>query len=152
MAPSGEVILRFLVSGRSLRGTVVGVGLGPAQDGENSVVTNKISQWDVLTGSRRLKHSGSVDLGRLHARANGNSPRRSAPHPQKHVHLQTEGAQMFGYMSPRKCAAVIGVSSASSTSGAVARHSRARGGGLGRRILNVLSAGYLSVRPIGRSY
>ena len=54
MAPSREVILRLLVSGRSVRGTVVGVGLGAAEDGENSVVTNKISQWDLLTGSRRL--------------------------------------------------------------------------------------------------
>ena len=34
---------------------------------------------------------------------------------------------------------------------AVTRHSRARGGRLGRRIPNVTSAGYLSVGPIGRS-
>ena len=39
MAPSREVILRLLVSGRSLRATVFGVGLRRAQDALNTYVT-----------------------------------------------------------------------------------------------------------------
>ena len=39
MAPSGEVILRLLVSGRSLRATVFGVGPRRAEDDKNNYVT-----------------------------------------------------------------------------------------------------------------
>ena len=38
MAPSREVILRVLVSGRSLRATVFGVGLRRAQDAKSTYV------------------------------------------------------------------------------------------------------------------
>ena len=41
MAPSREVILRLLVSVRSVRGTVVGVGLRRAQDATNTYVTGR---------------------------------------------------------------------------------------------------------------
>ena len=41
MAPSREVILRALVSGRSLRATVFGVGLRRAQDATNTYVTGR---------------------------------------------------------------------------------------------------------------
>ena len=39
MAPSREVILRVLVSGRSLRATVFGVGPRRAEDAKNTYVT-----------------------------------------------------------------------------------------------------------------
>ena len=39
MAPSREVILRVLVSGRSLRAMVFGVGLRRAQDAKNTYVS-----------------------------------------------------------------------------------------------------------------
>ena len=41
MAPSREVILRLLVSGRSLRVTVFGVGLRRAEDDKNTYVTGR---------------------------------------------------------------------------------------------------------------
>ena len=41
MAPSREVICWALVSGRSLRATVFGVGLRRAQDAKNTYVTGR---------------------------------------------------------------------------------------------------------------